>query len=445
MIGTAEPPLPPHPATTAQINNWRREIRRTLFIPDPLPKLETQTVSSSEVTPGVTLDKVIYTTAYGLRIPADVFRPTHAPTSRMPAIVVVNGHGADKSCWYSYYTGVLYARAGAVVLTYDPIGEGERNDDHKDFTGEHDQLVINPETMPRRMGGLMITDAMQAVSYLSSRHDVDPHRIAVMGFSMGSFITVAHRRRRPAHPLRPSRRWRRPRRPQRLLGPQPRHDVPGRTLPLARLPRRPPRRPLHARCPPRRHLHHQRHRRHRRRHPAPRPRLLRRPPPARHHSQRLRQRTSSPPTSTPAPATAPPGSRRAPPPGSTSSSTSPPGRAKIPTLSPRSASATGPRKSALRFSKNYDRNDRDAGIIAIAADVPHLTLDQLDVLPRSNWDQRKSDFIYATWVQRAAAARFVTHKGPTSITSCAQFCSHKSVLPFALMLRFEWDPRESSP
>ena len=39
------------------------------------------------------------------------------------------------------------------------------------------------------MGGLMITDAMQAVSYLSSRHDVDPHRIAVMGFSMGSFIT----------------------------------------------------------------------------------------------------------------------------------------------------------------------------------------------------------------------------------------------------------------
>ncbi len=42
--------------------------------------------------------------------------------------------------------------------------------------------------MPARMGGLMVTDAMQALSYLAQRPDVDPHRIAVLGFSMGSFI-----------------------------------------------------------------------------------------------------------------------------------------------------------------------------------------------------------------------------------------------------------------
>jgi hypothetical protein len=102
--------------------------------------------------------------------------------------VVVNGHGADKSSWYSWYTGVMYANAGAVVLTYDPIGEGERNDEHKDGTGEHDKLIDVPG-VPQRMGGAMVTDVMQGVSYLSAMPEVDSHRIGVLGFSMGSFIT----------------------------------------------------------------------------------------------------------------------------------------------------------------------------------------------------------------------------------------------------------------
>ena len=42
--------------------------------------------------------------------------------------------------------------------------------------------------MDRRMGGLMMTDVMQAVSYLSQRPEVDPDRICAMGYSMGSFV-----------------------------------------------------------------------------------------------------------------------------------------------------------------------------------------------------------------------------------------------------------------
>jgi hypothetical protein len=38
------------------------------------------------------------------------------------------------------------------------------------------------------MGGLMMTDIRQATSYLILRHDVDPQRIAVTGYSMGSFV-----------------------------------------------------------------------------------------------------------------------------------------------------------------------------------------------------------------------------------------------------------------
>jgi hypothetical protein len=105
----------------------------------------------------------------------------------MPGIVVVNGHGGDKYTWYAFYAGILYARAGAVVLTYDPIGEGERNSQRKDGTRQHDAYVDPPE-MGRRMGGLMITDVMQAVSYLAARPDVDSRRLAAVGYSMGSFV-----------------------------------------------------------------------------------------------------------------------------------------------------------------------------------------------------------------------------------------------------------------
>ena len=176
-------------ATNKQIDLWRQQVRDALFIPNPLPAISPETYGNFTATSGVVVERVSYRTEYGLRVPANIYRPAVAPKGKMPAIVVVNGHGGDKSSWYAYYTGVLYARAGAVVLTYDPIGEGERNDEHKVNTGEHDKVIDVP-TMGPRMGGLMVTDIMQAVSYLSARPDVDAHRIAVMGFSMGSFISA---------------------------------------------------------------------------------------------------------------------------------------------------------------------------------------------------------------------------------------------------------------
>ena len=75
----------------------------------------------------------------------------------------------------------------AVVVTYDPIGEGERNSQRKSGTRQHDRDIEPPE-MGRRMGGLMMTDLMQAVGYLAQRPDVDSSRLAAMGYSMGSFV-----------------------------------------------------------------------------------------------------------------------------------------------------------------------------------------------------------------------------------------------------------------
>jgi dienelactone hydrolase len=176
----------PAPAN-AQFQHWRDEIIRTLYVPQHLP-LAPRSYGAFSPLPGVIAERVTYGTEFGMRVPAIVYRPA-AGHGRLPAMVVVNGHGGDKYSWYAFYTGMLYARAGAVVLTYDTIGEGERNPDRKSGTRLHDRPVNVPH-YAQRLSGLMIGDVMQAVSYLRQRPDVDPSRVAVLGYSLGSFVAV---------------------------------------------------------------------------------------------------------------------------------------------------------------------------------------------------------------------------------------------------------------
>jgi hypothetical protein len=61
-------------------------------------------------------------------------------------------------------------------------------------------------------------------------------------------------------------------------------------------------------------------------------------------------------------------------------------------------------RTGAAVSKSSNRSDRDAGIVALATDAPALNAARLDVLPLAEWEQRKSEFVYATWLQRASQA-----------------------------------------
>jgi dienelactone hydrolase len=172
---------------------WRVEIRKQLFLPAQLPALQAKVWSTFSPMAGVLADRVTYSTADGMRVPAIVYRPDPKTThwrGRLPGIVIVNGHGGDKFSWYAFYSGMLFARAGAVAVTYDPIGEGERNSHRMSRVSpaEHDRIVDLPH-WGQRLAGLMQVDVMQAVTYLRSMPTVDPARIGTVGYSMGAFIT----------------------------------------------------------------------------------------------------------------------------------------------------------------------------------------------------------------------------------------------------------------
>jgi dienelactone hydrolase len=175
---------------------WRATIRKQLYVPAELPGLEAKTWSTFSPVTGVLADRVTYRTADGMVVPAIVYRPDPKIVKwkgKLPGIVVVNGHGGDKFSWYAFYSGMMFAKAGAMVVTYDPIGEGERNIEKKSRASSHDKNVETPAGIPaddwgQRLAGLMQVDAMQAVSYLAQRPEVDPKRIAMVGYSMGSFV-----------------------------------------------------------------------------------------------------------------------------------------------------------------------------------------------------------------------------------------------------------------
>jgi dienelactone hydrolase len=172
------------------VEAWRAQMRENFFVSDPLPELKAETHRRFQPGVGVCAEAVTYGTQFGLRVPAIVYLPDPMPKTangKVPAFIVVNGHGGDKFSWYAFYTGMLYARAGAVVLTYDPTGEGERNSKRMSGTRAHDKIK-GDAVLARKQAGLMITDVMQAVTYLSQRAEVDAARIGAGGYSLGSFV-----------------------------------------------------------------------------------------------------------------------------------------------------------------------------------------------------------------------------------------------------------------
>jgi dienelactone hydrolase len=174
------------------VDAWRAQMRQNFFIGDPLPQLKAQTHRRFQPAAGVRAEAVTYGTQFGLRVPSIVYFPDPMPKTangKVPAFIVVNGHGGDKFSWYAFYTGILYARAGAVVLTYDPTGEGERNAKRLSGTRAHDNIK-GDAVLARKQAGLMITDVMQAVSYLAQRPEVDAQRIGAGGYSLGSFVVT---------------------------------------------------------------------------------------------------------------------------------------------------------------------------------------------------------------------------------------------------------------
>lgn len=149
-------------------------------LPPPEPrKLRTVGVLERD---GYRLEKLVYETLPGVDVPAHLYLPSSAP-GKVPGILFVPGHWYAESKTKPDFQAfaMTLARRGFAVLTYDPIGQGERGISVRD----HRRTELLAAGIAQE--GIVAFESLCAFQLLRGRPEVDAERIGMTGASGGGF------------------------------------------------------------------------------------------------------------------------------------------------------------------------------------------------------------------------------------------------------------------
>ncbi len=134
---------------------------------------------------GLRQEYITYSSEKDQRVPGILLKP--ADHGRRPAVVVLHGTGGTKEGQLSLLNRL--AVQGFVAVAIDGRYHGER----KTGTGSAQYVAAMLETYHTGQGHPFlydtVWDVLRLIDYLESRPDVDPARIAVIGFSKGGMET----------------------------------------------------------------------------------------------------------------------------------------------------------------------------------------------------------------------------------------------------------------
>jgi len=190
-------------ATRAQAEARQTKVRAQILsligaLPERTP-LNAKVLGETQAE-GFKIRKVIFESQPNFFVTALLYVPDgEAACGKRAAILISPGHGASGKT-SDAATAATFARNGFIVLSYDPIGQGERlqyPDPDKPgatlahaATGEHGEASLQPMLIGETFAKYEIWDAMRGVDYLQSLAEVDPHRIGAVGCSGGGTITA---------------------------------------------------------------------------------------------------------------------------------------------------------------------------------------------------------------------------------------------------------------
>src|SRR5262245_57089 len=148
---------------------------------------------------GYVVQKLVLESLPGYYVPALLYKPTKS-TSRLPGILSPCGHSPIGKAAPPYQTlHINLVKRGFVVLTYDPVGQGERSqfwDSKKGKSrfnltcGEHAVLGTPLYLLGSNLARYRIWDGIRALDYLASLPEVDPARLGCVGNSGGGTLTA---------------------------------------------------------------------------------------------------------------------------------------------------------------------------------------------------------------------------------------------------------------
>ena len=184
-------------AALAYQRRVRRAIRRAIGPLPPRTPLNART-TGTERRAAFTLEKVLFESRPGCLVTAHLYIPTGLQRPA-PAVLGSCGHSPDGKAepLYQEFCQRL-ARAGFVVLIYDPFNQGERDQYHRlkdrsavaSCTHAHNMMGKQLELVGEWFGAWRAWDGIRALDYLLTRPEVDPSHIGLTGNSGGGTMTT---------------------------------------------------------------------------------------------------------------------------------------------------------------------------------------------------------------------------------------------------------------
>ena len=150
----------------------------------PAPDLKPAVIGSLD-REGYRIEKIVFQTLPGLAVPAHLYVPAGLH-DRAPAVLLYPGRTwktEGKSHRDAQIFSATMARMGFVVFVFDPIGQGER------YTSDEDYRITQALLVGLSQAGIAEYEVRCALDYLSSRPEVDPHKIGMTGAEGGGFMT----------------------------------------------------------------------------------------------------------------------------------------------------------------------------------------------------------------------------------------------------------------
>ncbi len=153
------------------------------------------------------VEKIIYESRPNFFVTAALYIPNNLK-GKAPAIINTIGHSLASFKRDIYQrTAINFVKKGFIVLTFDPLGEGERvqyfsPELNKSEIGgtvfEHMYVGLQTLLVGKSLANYFIWDGIRAVDYLISRNEVDTSRIGITGLSGGgtqsAFIAAVDKR-----------------------------------------------------------------------------------------------------------------------------------------------------------------------------------------------------------------------------------------------------------
>lgn len=192
--------------TRAEAEARQQEVRRKVLaliggLPPRTP-LDAKVLGETHAE-GFTIRKVLFYSQPNFPVTALLYVPDGVPdgaaSGKRAAILMSPGHGPAGKAGDAG-TAALFALNGFVVLSYDPIGQGERlqyPDPTRPGTslasrptGEHGEASLQPMLIGDSFARYEVWDAMRGIDYLSTLPFVDAKRIGAFGCSGGGTITA---------------------------------------------------------------------------------------------------------------------------------------------------------------------------------------------------------------------------------------------------------------